>query len=59
MFWLSKPALPLHPASQTRRERKYVAAALISNRWRKKISAAFDGGLITSDGGVMLLAAAE
>ncbi len=26
---------------------------------RKKITAAFDGGRITSDGGVMLLAAAE
>lgn len=26
---------------------------------RKKVTAAFDGGRITSDGGVMLLAAAE
>jgi hypothetical protein len=26
---------------------------------RKKVAAAFDGGRITSDGGVMLLAAAE
>ncbi|MBI0539837.1 IS1380 family transposase, partial [Roseomonas sp. KE2513] len=26
---------------------------------RKKLSAAFDGGRLTSDGGVMLLAAAE
>jgi hypothetical protein len=26
---------------------------------RKKITAAFDGGRLTSDGGVMLLAAAE
>jgi hypothetical protein len=26
---------------------------------RKKVSAAFDGGRLTSDGGVMLLAAAE
>jgi hypothetical protein len=26
---------------------------------RKKVTAAFDGGRLTSDGGVMLLAAAE
>ncbi len=26
---------------------------------RKKVTAAFDGGRITSDGGIMLLAAAE
>jgi hypothetical protein len=36
-----------------------VAPFLFPAVSRKKVTAAFDGGRITSDGGVMLLAAAE
>lgn len=37
-----------------------LAVATIGQaRWRKKVTVAFDSGEITSDGGVLLLAAAE
>ncbi len=56
---MSKPALPHISRATPRHDRRYVASVVIFQRWRKKITAAFDGGRIISDGGVMLLAAAE
>lgn len=54
MIWLRIRVLP-----HTHDDARNVAAALIPAVTRKKITAAFDGGRITSDGGVMLLAGAE
>jgi hypothetical protein len=57
--WVPKPSLPPITPSHTRHVRRYRRAVPVPSRGRKKVVAGFDGGRLTSEGGVMLLAAAE
>jgi hypothetical protein len=58
--WVSKP---IRSSDQSEPQPAMVEDSLLPFHFpavgRKKVTAAFDGGRITSDGGVMLLAAAE
>src|SRR5829696_2510428 len=55
---LLKPILSTCRAGHTRHDRRYDSAVLVSSVRGKKLTAGFDGGRLSSDGGVMLLAQA-
>jgi len=59
MGWVPKSSLPPITPSHTRHVRRYRRAVPVPSRGRKKVVADFDGRRLTSEGGVMLLAAAE
>jgi hypothetical protein len=47
------------PQTTPHQERRYRDLALVSSASSQKVTGAYDGGRITSDGGVLLLAQAE
>ena len=57
--WVSRPSRPTITRATPAMSDDTVAPFLFPAVSRKKVTAAFDGGRITSDGGIMLLAAAE
>jgi len=56
---VSRPNATTIGARHTRHGRRYDPAVRAAKRRRKKLSAAFDGRRITSDGGVILLSLVE
>jgi hypothetical protein len=57
--WVSKPSVPPITLSHTAMPDDTIEPFGFPAVGRKKVTAAFDGGRLTSDGGVVLLAAAE
>ena len=53
-----KPILSTCRAGNPRHDRRYDFAVLVSSRPGQELTAGFDGGGLSSDGGVMLLAQA-
>ncbi len=58
-MWLLKPILPPFEAATSAMTEDTTAIFRFPAIGREKITAAFDGGRLSSDGGVMLLAQAE
>jgi len=53
--WVLRPSCPRDVPSHTRHARRYGLPFDFPAIGRKKLTAAFDGGRLTSDGGVLLL----